>query len=401
MTELGIKCSPGVTMRGILGHDVTIRQWGVAGLPSDNLSIENGIIMFKSRRWPLMIDPQTQAKKFIKRMGEITPDLKLNVCKMSDAGLIRTLELSIQFGQWVLLENIGEELDPALEPVLLQQKIKQGSGYVIKLGERQIAYNDAFKFFMTTTLPNPHYTPETSVKVTILNFSITPVGLEAQMLNLFVQLEMPELQKKKDAIVEENAASAKILYDGEDNLLAALNAKSVAELLNNDDLINTLAETQATSASIAVRQEESKITEKEIDVKREGFRPIAYRSQLLFFCIVDLNIIDPMYQYSLQWFQKLFESSVRNSEQSEDTEKRIEILNDYFTKSLYQNVCRSLFEMHKLLFSFLLCTKILFGDNQIDQAEWRFFLAGPSGQIDDMPNPTNWLDDLEWQQTYK
>ena len=58
MTELGIKCSPGVTMRGILGHDVTIRQWGVAGLPSDNLSIENGIIMFKSRRWPLMIDPQ-------------------------------------------------------------------------------------------------------------------------------------------------------------------------------------------------------------------------------------------------------------------------------------------------------------------------------------------------------
>ena len=193
MSELGIKYLENVTMRQILGHDVTIRQWGVAGLPSDNLSIENGIIMFKSRRWPLMIDPQTQAKKFIKKMGEITPNLKLNVCKMSDAGLIRTLELAIQFGYWVLLENIGEELDPALEPVLLQQKTKQGSSYVIKLGERQITYNDDFKFFMTTTLPNPHYSPETSVKVTILNFSITPVGLEEQMLNLLVQLEMPEL----------------------------------------------------------------------------------------------------------------------------------------------------------------------------------------------------------------
>ena len=34
-------------------------------------------------------------------------------------------------------------------------------------------------------------------------------------------------------------------------------------------------------------------------------------------------------------------------------------------------------------------------------AEWRFFLAGPSGQIDEKPNPTQWLDDLEWQQTYK
>lgn len=51
---------------------------------------------------------------------------------------------------------------------------------------------------MTTTLPNPHYSPETSVKVTILNFSITPIGLEEQMLNLLVLEELPELQEKKN-----------------------------------------------------------------------------------------------------------------------------------------------------------------------------------------------------------
>lgn len=59
MKEYGIKFTQDVTMSKVLGDDVTIRQWGVAGLPSDKLSIENGIIMFKSRRWPLMIDPQT------------------------------------------------------------------------------------------------------------------------------------------------------------------------------------------------------------------------------------------------------------------------------------------------------------------------------------------------------
>ena len=53
----GIKYTENITMSKVLGDDVTIRQWGVAGLPSDKLSIENGIIMFKSRRWPLMIDP--------------------------------------------------------------------------------------------------------------------------------------------------------------------------------------------------------------------------------------------------------------------------------------------------------------------------------------------------------
>ena len=64
-------------------------------------------------------------------------------------------------------------------------------------------------------------------------------------------------------------------------------------------------------------------------------------------------------------------------------------------------MCRSLFEKDKLLFSFLLTTKILFGDNQIDMDEWRYFLAGPSGSIDVVANPTDWLDDLEWTQVYK
>ena len=117
----------------------------------------------------------------------------LDVFKQSESNLLRNLELAIQFGKWVLLENVGESLDPALEPILLQQKIKQGSSYVIKLGDKNVPYNDAFKFFLTTTLPNPHYSPETQVKISLLNFAITPFGLEEQMLNMLVTLEFPEL----------------------------------------------------------------------------------------------------------------------------------------------------------------------------------------------------------------
>lgn len=124
--------------------------------------------------------------------------------------------MAIQFGNWILLENVGEELDPALEPILLQQKIKQGSGYVIKLGDKSITYNETFKFFLTTTLPNPHYSPETQVKISLLNFAITPFGLEEQMLNLLVKLEFPALQQQKEEIVESNAKNAKITYDLED-----------------------------------------------------------------------------------------------------------------------------------------------------------------------------------------
>lgn len=66
----------------------------------------------------------------------------------------------------MLLENIGEELDPILEPLLLKQTFKQGGSMCIRLGDSTIEYAPDFRFYITTKLRNPHYLPETSVKVT-------------------------------------------------------------------------------------------------------------------------------------------------------------------------------------------------------------------------------------------
>ena len=75
---------------------------------------------------------------------------------------------------------------------------------------------------MTTTLPNPHYSPETSVKVTIINFAITPLGLEDQMLAQIVALENQVLENKKNDIVRTNAADKKKLVEIEDSILKSL-----------------------------------------------------------------------------------------------------------------------------------------------------------------------------------
>jgi dynein heavy chain, axonemal len=53
------------------------------------------------------------------------------------------------------------------------------------------------------------------------------------------------------------------------------------------------------------------------------------------------------------------------------------------------------------MFSFLLSTKILFGDHKINPEEWRFFLTGTSGEIKIISNPTNWLDDKAWTVFYR
>ena len=60
------------------------------------------------------------------------------------------------------------------------------------MGEKIIDYSPNFKLYMTTKLPNPHYPPEICVKVTLLNFMVTPEGLEDQMLNIVVKTEEPK-----------------------------------------------------------------------------------------------------------------------------------------------------------------------------------------------------------------
>jgi len=122
-----------------------------------------------------------------------------NQCdKLTDANYLRTLENSIQFGVPVLLENVGESLDPALNPILLKQTYVKGNTTYIKLGDQAIEYNPNFYFYITTKYRNPHYLPELSTKVTLINFMITYEGLNDQLLGIIVKKERPDLEEEKE-----------------------------------------------------------------------------------------------------------------------------------------------------------------------------------------------------------
>ncbi|KAK7929355.1 hypothetical protein WMY93_005750 [Mugilogobius chulae] len=384
--DLKIPISSSFSLIKILGDPYVIRQWNTEGLPRDTVSTENAILVTQGRRWPLMIDPQDQANRWI-RSKESKNGLK--VIKLTDPNFLRTLENAIRLGLPVLLEELKESLDPALEPVLLKQTFVSGGRTLIRLGDSDIDYDKNFRFYMTTKMANPHYLPEVCIKVTIINFTVTKSGLEDQLLSDVVRLESPHLEEQRNELIIRINKDRNQIKDIEDRILKLL-FTSEGNILDNEELVQTLQESKVTSKAIEVRLKEAETTEVMMNTARERYRPVATRGSVLYFVIASLSEIDPMYQFSLKYFKQLFVTTIETSEKSDVLEERLQILLDDCLLNSYINVSRGLFEQHKLIYSFMLCVDIMRQRREISEAEWQFFLRGATSmektcfQLDDI-----------------
>lgn len=108
-------------------------------------------------------------------------------------------------------------------------------------------------------------------------------------------------------------------------------------------------------------------------------------------------MIDPMYQYSLEFFAKLFNKRLEDSEKSDQKEVRVELVVNDITSAFYVNICRGLFEKDKLMFSFLNTSSILRKAGLIDMTEWSFFLRGTTNKYPEKENKCEFITDIMWE----
>ncbi|XP_075210256.1 dynein heavy chain 2, axonemal kl-2 [Lycorma delicatula] len=395
ISETEVECSPRFDLIAFLVDPTTIREWNIQGLPSDSFSTENGIIVTMGSRWPLVIDPQCQAWRWIKNkegpMGLVVLDL-------NQPNYLKMLEQAITNGTPVLIQNVSEVLDPSLTPVLQKNIVMQGGKYMLKFSERLVLYNQNFKLFLTTKIGNPHFSPEICTTTTLVNFAIKEEGLEAQLLGIVVRKEKPQLEEQKVSLVLNIAAGKRTLIKLEDDILRLLN-ESKGSLLDNVELLTTLQTSNETSIAVNEQLRNNLVVEVEIDSAREGYRESASRSSVLFFVLNDMSQIDPMYQFSLDSYIQLFINSIEKSKKTDVLEERIKFLNDYHTYAVYRNTCRGLFEKHKLLFSFHMVMKILDAAGKMIRADYLFLLKGGVvlNREEQPENPCiGWLNETCW-----
>ena len=174
-----------------------------AGLPQDGQSLENAVLATECvgltcLSWPLMIDPQQQAGRWLRGLHQQDG---LRLLKHSQAELLAALEGAVRVGAAVLVEGCPETLDAALDPLLWKQTYTAagGSRTLLRLSEQEINYDSHFKLYLTTAHPNPHFAPETCIKLGVINCTLTAEALEAQLLAAVFLLERPELEAENEA----------------------------------------------------------------------------------------------------------------------------------------------------------------------------------------------------------
>ncbi|KEG12669.1 dynein heavy chain [Trypanosoma grayi] len=395
--ELGIPMTENldITMN-VLTTEAAVASWNNEGLPSDRISTENGALVTNCTRWPLLIDPQLQGIKWIRTREEKNG---LKVIQTSQKTWQRTLQSCIEEGLPCLIESVGEFIEPVLDGVLSRQTFKKGGRLFIKLGATEVEYNLKFRLFLQTKIGNPSYGPEVNAQTTLINFMVTEVGLEDQLLAVVVNQERPDLEKKRGTLLRQMNTMTIELQKCEDGLLYEL-TNATGDILENVALIENLENTKKKAKEINISFAQAVATQKDIAQSRLTYTKVAVRGSLLFFQIDQLWRIDHMYQYSLEAFMVVFNKALLKAAQPEDKKdvaKRVENVLQSIMETVFAYVSRGLFERHKLILSSLLTFAILQRKGEIDAKQLDFLLRGkkklgvprPETVVEWCPEP-NW-----------
>ena len=381
-------------LENIATEPVTLREWQVNGLPQDALSKQNGILVTMTRRWPLLIDPQGQGRNWL------LENTGARIVRCNDSNMAITIENAIKVGSPILVEDVSETLDPGLQFIISPKLQKQSGQLMISIGDKWIPYDPQFKLYITTKLSNPQFLPDVFINLSVINFSVTHEGLEEQLLSDVVLHEMPDLEKMRVELIVAISKDQKTLSDLMAKILHLL-FTSRGNILDNETLITTLHDAKQTSTQVAERLVESEKTEKEITEKREVYRNVATRGSILYFVILELPGIDSMYQYSLEFFKRIFKSvldtAVPSASKDIEIDKKCAIFIEKLTYAVFANVSRGLFADHREVLSFLIAMSLLRSSGEVTDDMWKLFLRGPADvDVSKFEDPIDAIEPRIW-----
>ena len=360
-------------LRKFLSTESEQLVWKGEGLPSDDLSMENALVILQCQQCPFLVDPSQRATEWLKNHLK---ESRLEVINQQDSNFTTALELAVRFGKTLIIQEV-DGVEPLLFPLLRKDLVSQGPRFVVQLGDKTIDYNESFRLFLATRNPLPEIPPDAASIITKVNFTTTRAGLTSQLLAATIQNEKPELEQRKTELLKTEEDMKVQLSGLEDSLLQEL-ATAEGNILENKILLDSLNQTKAKSSTITESLSESMELQSSLDKERDSYLPLSKFGSTLFFVISDLSKLNNMYRISLASFLRLFCRALQNRQDVGNVELRIRTLSITLQSLVYEYVCRSLFKADRLMFALHLVHGMY--PNLFAQNEWEAFTGQLVGQ---------------------
>ncbi|ORY33069.1 putative motor [Naematelia encephala] len=276
--------------------------WQANGLPTDNLCVENAVMLKRYNRYPLIIDPTGQATTYLQNEYR---QRKITVTSFLDEAFLKNLESAIRFGNPLLIQDV-ENLDPILNSVLNRELRRTGGRVLIRIGNQDIDFSPSFTMFLSTRDPSVEFSPDICSRVTFVNFTMTRSSLQTQALDKVLKAERPEVDQKRTDLVKLQGEFRLRLRHLERSLLQALNESS-GSILEDDKVIATLETLKREAADVQRKADETDWVMKEVDAVIADYLPLAQACSGVYFTLEQLASIHHFYQFSLEFFMAIFE----------------------------------------------------------------------------------------------